>query len=136
MSPPPLKSRNRFTVPKEEERAEVKVKEGPQGFPFLKHEKYIFRYSFQAKEGMRVTKRFTHLGQLKGSKGGNMLKGDPIYSLTANDKGLMVRFSNQESIEDYHPGMEKELDWEKATGDWVHVKITTIFGESMEVKHA
>ena len=117
---------------KNEERAEVKVQEGPKGFPFLKHEKYVFRYSFQPKEGMRVATRFTHLGQLKGSKGGYMVKGDPIYSLTANKHGLNVRFSNLESIEDYHDGFEKHLDWEKATGKWVHVKITTVFGESME----
>ena len=124
---------NRFIVAKESERAEVKVQEGPKGFPFLKHQKYIFRYSFQAKEGMRVAKRFTHLGQLKGSKDRRMIKGDPIYSLTANNEGLNVRFSNRESIEDYHDGMEKHLDWDKAAGEWVHVKITTVFGESMEV---
>ena len=118
---------------KNEERAEVKVQEGPEGFPFLKNEKYVFRYSFKADEGMRVAKRFTHIGQLKGSKGGYMIKGDPIYSLTANHHGLNVRFSNLESIEDYHDGFEKHLDWEKATGEWVHVKITTVFGESMEV---
>ena len=124
---------NRFIVAKESERAEVKVQEGPKGFPFLKHQKYIFRYSFQAKEGMRVAKRFTHLGQLKGSKDGRMIKGDPIYSLTANNHGLNVRFSNLESIDDFHEGMEKHLDWNTATGEWVHVKITTVFGESMEV---
>lgn len=119
---------------KEKERSEVKVQEGPDGFPFLKNQKYIFKYSFKAKEGMRVAKRFTHLGQLKGSKGGYMIKGDPIYSLTANNSGLMVRFSNLESIEDFHPGMEKHMDWDKATGNWVHVTITTVFGQSMEVK--
>lgn len=77
---------------KEEERSEVKVKKGPEGFPFLKGEKYVFSYSFRAVEGMKVSKRFTFLGQLKGSKGGYMIKGDPIYSLTANNHGLNVRF--------------------------------------------
>lgn len=124
----------RFIVAKSKERSEVKVKDGPDGFPFLKGERYVFRYSFRAKEGMRVAKKFTHLGQLKGSVGGNMLKGDPIYSLTANNDGLMVRFSNKESIEDFHPGMKMHLDWDKATGEWVHVKITTVFGKSMEVR--
>lgn len=62
-----------------------------------------------------------------------MIKGDPIYSLTANNDGLMVRFSNLESIEDFHPGFEKHLSWGKATGRWVHVKITTVFGTSMKV---
>ena len=118
---------------KEEERAEVKVQRGPKGFHFKKGEGYTYRYSFKAKKGMRVATRFTHLGQLKGSKGGYMIKGDPIYSLTANRHGLNVRFSNLESIEDYHDGFEKHLDWEKAAGEWVHVKITTVFGESMEV---
>lgn len=64
-----------------------------------------------------------------------MVKGDPIYSLTANNDGLMVRFSNLESIEDYHEGLEKHLDWGDATGQWVHVKIVTTFGESMEVNY-
>lgn len=62
-----------------------------------------------------------------------MIKNDPIYSLTANKDGLMVRFSNLESIEDYHEGLEKHLDWSDSTGQWVHVKIVTTFGESMEV---
>lgn len=119
---------------KEKERAEVKVQEGPPGFDFRKGDKYIFKYSFRAKEGMKVAKRFTHLGQLKGSKNGYMVKGDPIYSLTANNDGLMVRFSNKESIEDFHPGMEKHLKWEDATGEWVHVEIITVFGKSMEVR--
>lgn len=123
----------RFIVEKDAERAEVKVQEGPDGFPFLKNEKYIFKYSFRAVEGMKVANRFTHLGQLKGSKGGYMISGDPIYSLTANDDGLMVRFSNLESIEDFHPGFEEHLDWTGSTGQWISVKITTVFGESMEV---
>lgn len=122
----------RFTVAKNKERAEVKVQEGPEGFDFKYGEKYIFKYSFKAKKGMKVSKRFTHLGQLKGSKGGKMIKGDPIYSLTANNKGLMVRFSNHESIPDYHPGMETYIDWDDVTGEWVNVKITTVFGKSME----
>lgn len=78
--------------------------------------------------------RFTHLGQLKGSKGGYMIEGDPVYSLTANDKGLQVRFSNKDTIVDFEPGLSTALDWEAATGKWVHVKITTVFGKSMEVK--
>lgn len=77
--------------------------------------------------------RFTHLGQLKGSAGGYMVQGDPIYSLTANDDGLQVRFSNKESIEDFYPGLSEPLDWDLATGEWVHVKVTTTFGMSMEV---
>lgn len=81
----------------------------------------------------QVAKRFTHFGQLKGSKNGYMVSGDPIYSLTANHHGLMVRFSNKESIKDYADGMSTALDWEDATGKWVHVKITTVFGKSMEV---
>lgn len=62
-----------------------------------------------------------------------MVKGDPIYSLTANHHGLHVRFSNKDSIEDYVDGLDEPLDWEAATGEWVHVKITTVFGESMTV---
>lgn len=84
----------------------------------------------------RIASRFTHLGQLKGSVGkggGKMIKGVPIYSLTANKDGLMVRFSNLDSIDDYHEGLEKHLDWKESTGLWVHVKIVTTFGESMEV---
>lgn len=112
----------------------TQVQEGPEGFPFLKNEKYIFKYSFRAVDGMEVATRFTHLGQLKGSAGGYMISGDPIYSLTANKHGLMVRFSNLESIEDFYAGFDDHLDWDDATGEWVHVEIITTFGESMEVK--
>ncbi|CAB1114978.1 unnamed protein product [Ectocarpus sp. CCAP 1310/34] len=130
----PLSTMNvRFIVDKDEERSEVKVQEGPEGFPFLYGEEYIFKYSFQAIEDMQVATRFTHLGQLKGSAGGYMIKGDPIYSLTANKHGLHVRFSNLESIEDYHDGLDMPLDWDAATGEWVHVEIITTFGQSMEV---
>lgn len=45
---------SRFIVKKEAERSEVKVQEGPEGFPFLKNEKYIFKYSFRAVDGMKV----------------------------------------------------------------------------------
>lgn len=112
----------------------MKVKKGPEGFTFLKGDHYIFKYSFRAVDGMKVAKRFTHLGQLKGSIGGYMIKGDPIYSLTANNNGINVRFSNKESIEDYVDGMEEHLDWEDATGEWVHVEIDTVFGEYMKVR--
>ncbi|CAN0104949.1 unnamed protein product [Scytosiphon promiscuus] len=125
---------SRFIVKKDEERSEVKVQEGPEGFPFLYGEEYIFKYSFKAIEDMQVATRFTHLGQLKGSADGYMISGDPIYSLTANKHGLQVRFSNLESIEDFHPGFEEELDWEDCTGEWVHVEIITTFGKSMVVK--
>lgn len=124
----------RFIVKKDEERSEVKVQEGPDGFPFLYGEEYIFKYSFKAVDGMKVATRFTHLGQLKGSAGGYMIKGDPIYSLTANKYGLMVRFSNLESIEDFHPGFDEHLDWDDASGEWVHVEIITTFGQSMVVR--
>ncbi|CAN0032916.1 unnamed protein product, partial [Sphacelaria rigidula] len=124
---------SRFIVEKEKERSEVKVQEGPEGFGFLKGEKYIFKYSVRPKEGMKVASRFTHLGQLKGSKNGYMVSGDPIYSLTANHHGLHVRFSNKESIEDYVDGFSTPLSWEDATGEWVHVTITTVFGKSMKV---
>lgn len=48
---------SRFIVSKDNERSEVKVQEGPDGFPFLKHEEYIFKYSFRAVEGMKVASR-------------------------------------------------------------------------------
>lgn len=45
---------------KDNERAEVKVQEGPEGFPFLMGEEYIFKYSFRAVDGMQVTDRSAH----------------------------------------------------------------------------
>lgn len=49
-----LPSLARFIVSKDNERSEVKVQEGPEGFPFLHGEEYIFKYSFKAVEGMKV----------------------------------------------------------------------------------
>lgn len=82
--------------------------------------------------------RYTHFGQLKGTIGkgkvkGVMIKGDPIFSLTANNHGLMVRFSNRDSTDNFHEGLKKHLSWSDSTGQWVHVKIVTTFGESMVV---
>lgn len=79
------------------------------------------------------------MGQLKGTIGkgkvkGVMIKGDPIFSLTANNHGIMVRFSNRDTTENFHEGLEKHLSWSDSTGQWVHVKIQTTFGKSMVVR--
>ena len=124
----------RFVVAKDAERAEVKVKDGIDGFPFQRGEEYIFKYSFKPKEGMQVGKLFTILGQLKGDTGEEMIKGVPIYSIVANDDGIMVRFSNLDSIDDHYKGLDDFLSWEDALGKWVHVKVTTVLGESREVR--
>lgn len=63
-----------------------------------------------------------------------MIKGDPIYSLTANNHGIMVRFSNRDSTDNFHEGLSKHLSWSDSTGQWVHVKIQTTFGKSMVVR--
>ncbi|CAM9650390.1 unnamed protein product [Ectocarpus fasciculatus] len=128
-----------FVVKKDEERSETKVNEGPEGFDYFKGEKYTIKYSFRAEEGMRVSSKYTHLGQLKGTIGkgkvkGTMIKLDPIFCLTANKDGLMVRFSNREMPDNFHEGLSKHLNWKDSTGQWVHVKIVTTFGESMVVR--
>lgn len=52
--------------------------------------------------------RFTHIGQIKGAyHGKKTVDGDPIVSISANDYGLHVRFSNKASIEDFYT----EEDW-------------------------
>lgn len=63
-----------------------------------------------------------------------MVSGVPIYSLTANTDGLMVRFSNLDTMENFHSGFEELLSWEDCTDEWVNVEIITTFGESMEVR--
>ncbi len=42
---------------KDEERSETKVNEGPEGFDFNKGETYTIKYSFKAREGMKVSKK-------------------------------------------------------------------------------
>ncbi|CAB1107577.1 unnamed protein product [Ectocarpus sp. CCAP 1310/34] len=129
---------SRFIVPKNVQRAETKVAYGPEGFPFLKGERYIYKYSFRAVEGMKLGKRFTHIGQIKGAyNGGQTVDGDPIVSISANLDGLHVRFSNiDKTIPDYYTHDSWYRNWEDATGEWVHVTIDTVFGEFMEVEFA
>ncbi|CAM9659775.1 unnamed protein product, partial [Ectocarpus sp. 12 AP-2014] len=91
-----------------------------------------FRGEVTSRPALELPKRTRAPGN-GGSAGGYMIKGDPIYSLTANKHGLHVRFSNLESIEDYHDGLDMPLDWDAATGEWVHVEIVTTFGKSMVV---
>ncbi|CBN74038.1 conserved unknown protein [Ectocarpus siliculosus] len=122
---------SRFIVPKEQERAEVLAQKGVGGFQFAKGEAYIFKYSFRAKDGMKVSGSSTRIGQMKGVSGGFQLKGNPLFSVTANNNGINVRFNNEES--DKVEGMDDTLSWEDATGEWVHVEIRTTFGKSMEV---
>ncbi|CAN0079165.1 unnamed protein product [Ectocarpus fasciculatus] len=93
-----------------------------------------FRGGATSRPALTLRKRTRAPGEFGGSAGGYMIKGDPIYSLTANKHGLHVRFSNLESIEDYHDGLDMPLDWDAATGEWVHVEIITTFGKSMVVR--
>lgn len=121
----------RFIVPKEQERAEVLVQRGVGGFQFKKGETYVFRYSFRARENMKVSGSSTRLGQMKGVSSGFQLKGNPLFSLTANNNGINVRFNNEDS--DNVVGMDEYLSWEDSVGEWVDVEIKTTFGKSMEV---
>ncbi|CBN74037.1 conserved unknown protein [Ectocarpus siliculosus] len=122
---------SRFIVPEDKERAEVLVQQGVGGFQFAKGETYIFKYSFKAKDGMKVSGSSSRLGQMKGVSGGFQLLGNPLFSVTANNDGINVRFNNDES--DIVEGMDEFLSWEDATGEWVNVEIQTTFGKSMEV---
>ena len=108
------------------------VQDGPERFHFKKGEAYVFKYSFRAKEGMRVATYSTRLGQLKGSSNGFLLEGDPMMQIAATNDGINVRFSNLE--DEWINGIDNFLSWEDATGDWVHVQIRTTFGKSMQVK--
>lgn len=54
----PTETLSRFVVKKKEERSEVKIQEGPEGFDFFKGETYTYKYSFRAKEGMKVGKKY------------------------------------------------------------------------------
>ncbi|CAM9203087.1 unnamed protein product [Ectocarpus sp. 8 AP-2014] len=122
---------SRFIVPEDKERAEILVQQGVGGFQFAKGETYIFKYSFKPKDGMKVSGSSSRLGQMKGVSGGFQLLGNPLFSVTANNDGINVRFNNDES--DIVEGMDEFLSWEDATGEWVNVEIQTTFGKSMEV---
>lgn len=122
----------RFVVPKEKDRAEVVVQNGPAGFEFKKKETYTIKYSFRAKEGMRVSNSNTRLGQLRGYSDGYELEGGPTFAIIASNDGINVRFDNQES-DRIDEGLDNFLSWEDATGEWVHVEIKTTFRKSMEV---
>lgn len=122
----------RFIVPKSKERAEIVVQNGPEGFNFERGESYVFKFSFKAKEGMRVATYSTRFGQLKGSSGGYQLSGDPVFALVATNDGINVWFSNLES--DKILALDEPLSWEEATGEWVNVVVETTFGKSMQVQ--
>lgn len=81
---------------------------------------------------MKVSGSSTRLGQMKGVDNGFQLKGNPLFSLTANNNGINVRFNNEDS--DNVEGMDEYLSWEDSIGEWVHVEIKTTFGKSMEVR--
>ncbi|CAM9124123.1 unnamed protein product [Hapterophycus canaliculatus] len=122
---------SRFIVPKENERAEVLAQKGVAGFQFKNGESYVYKYSFKPKDGMKVSGSSTRFGQMKGTSNGFQLKGNPMFSLTANNDGINVRFSNDP--DSTFEGMDEFLSWEDAAGDWVNVEIIVTFGKSMEV---
>ncbi|CAM9302753.1 unnamed protein product [Discosporangium mesarthrocarpum] len=104
-----------------------------------KGETWEIRYSVRPDEDMKMnSNRFTHLGQLKPSKDDAMLAGTGLYALTANDKGLSVRFSSQGGdIEDFYTAENKIgedfLDWDDVRGKWVHVEIIVKWGRNIKV---
>ncbi|CAM9214400.1 unnamed protein product [Choristocarpus tenellus] len=123
-----------FDLEKSQKRTEVKVNANAHDWVFYEGETWVVKYSFRPVAGMVVTDRFTHIGQVKPAIGKSMVNGDALMSITANDKGVNVRFSNQGgSIEDYLV-VGDYLSWEDCLGSWTHVKITSTFGSSMEVK--
>lgn len=99
---------------------------------FLKGESYVFKYSFRAAEGMRVSGYSTRFGQMKGVHNGYQLSGQPMFMLAATNDGINVRFSSDP--ESTTEGMDEFLSWEDATGEWVHVEIVVTFGKYMEVR--
>ncbi len=107
------------------------MQQGVGGFQFQKGESYVFRYSFRARDKMKVSGSSTRLGQIKGVSRGFQLKGNPLFSITANNNGINVRFNNED--DDKVEGMDEYLSWEDSTGEWVHVEIKTTLGKSMEV---
>lgn len=91
----------------------------------------MFRYSFRARDKMKVSGSSTRFGQMKGVSRGFQLKGNPLFSITANNNGINARFNNEDY--DRVEGMDEYLSWEDSTGEWVNVEIKTTFGKSMEV---
>lgn len=131
LTPRPRARKPRFIVPKEQERAEVLVKNAPAGFKFKKGESYVFSYSFRARDNMRVSGSSTRFGQIKGVNDGKQVSGTPLLAVTATNDGLHVRLSNDGA--GYIRAMEESLSWEDSAGEWVHVEVKTTFGKSMEV---
>lgn len=107
------------------------MQQGVGGFQFKKGEAYVFRYSFRARDSMKVSGSSTRFGQMKGVSSGFQLKGNPLFSITANNNGINVRFNNDDS--DTVEGMDGYLSWENSVGEWVDVEVKTTFGKSMEV---
>ncbi|CAM9979298.1 unnamed protein product [Discosporangium mesarthrocarpum] len=123
-----------FKIDKGDERAEVKINSASDDYKLYKEEEWIVKYSFRPKKNMKVSDRFTHMGQIKPSKGKKMVGGDAICSISANNKGLHVRFSNQGgSINDYLNVGDQYIDWGKVAGNWVDVVIEMTLKESMKV---
>ena len=61
----PTLQTTRFIVPKSVQRAETKVTFGPDLFPFLENERYVFKYSFRAVEGMKLSNRYGTFSHVK-----------------------------------------------------------------------
>lgn len=94
------------------------------------YETFIYRWKFRIGEGMEVSKRFTHLFQLKAVGGPD---SHPILTISGADRsgedGIEVRFSPLQK-----DTILQRQDWSMVTGEWLEAYCRVTFSDSGDLR--
>lgn len=94
------------------------------------NETFLYSWKFKIESGMEVSRRFTHLFQLK-AVGGN--ESQPVVSITGNER------SGEDGIEVRHSPLEEftvleRSDWASVTGEWLEAYCRVTFSNSGDLR--
>lgn len=93
-------------------------------------ETFIFRWKFRINADMEVSRRFTHLFQLKAVGGDD---SQPVLTISGAER------SNEDGIEVRHSPLQdhtvlQRTDWRDATGEWLQAYCRVTFSDAGDLR--
>lgn len=97
----------------------------------FEHETLIYQWKFKVNDQMKVSKKFTHLFQLK-AKGGS--DKQPILTITGSKRrsgdGIEVRhFASRQN-----KSILARVDWQEVTGEWIEVYCRVTYSDASSMR--
>ncbi len=113
------------------QRNEIKTYSGSEeAVKGYEHETFIYRWKFRIKPDMEVSRRFTHLFQLKAVGGDD---SHPILTISGAER------SGEDGIEVRHSPLQEDTilsrtDWQAVTGEWLQAYCRITFADSGDLR--